>query len=46
MRVVKKADTGLLALNADFQRIDESSCDVAPKAGAAGFSSVETSVMA
>ena len=46
MRVVKKADTRVLALNADFQRIDELSCDVAPKAGAAGFSSVKTSIVA
>ena len=46
MRVVKKADMGVLASNADFQRIDESSCNVAPKVGAAGFSSVETSIVA
>ena len=46
MRVVEKADMGVLASNANFQRIDKLSCDVAPKAGAVGFSSVETSVVA
>ena len=44
--VVKKADMGVLTPNADLPKIDEPSCDVAPKAGAAGFSSVETSVVA
>ena len=32
--VVKKADTGVLTLNADLPKIDEPSCNVAPKAGA------------
>ena len=35
--VVKKADTGVLTPNADLPKIDELSCDVAPKAGAAAL---------
>ena len=35
--VVKKADTGVLTPNADLPKIDEPSCDVAPKAGAAAL---------
>ena len=45
MRVVEKADTGVLTPNADFPKTDEPSCDVAPKAGAAGFAGVETGVV-
>ena len=37
MWVVKKADTGVLTPNADLPKIDEPSCDVAPKAGAAAL---------
>ena len=46
MRVVEKADTGVLALNADFQKVDESSCGVALRTRATGFSNVKTSVIA
>ena len=37
VRVVEKADTGVLTTNVDFPKMDEPNCDVAPKAGAAAL---------
>ena len=48
MWVVKKADTGVLTLNADLPKIlvvDELSCNVVPKVEVAGFAVVKTSVV-
>ena len=33
--VVEKADTGVLTTSADFPKMDELNCNVAPKAGTA-----------
>ena len=33
MRVVKKADTGMLTTNVDFPKMVKLNCDVAPKVG-------------
>ena len=45
MGVVKKANMGVLTLNADLPKMDKPSCDVTPKVGAAGFAGVKTGVI-
>ena len=48
VRVIKKADMGVLTPNADLPKIlvvDELSCNVVPKVEVAGFAVVKTSVV-